>query len=307
MQNSEGPSPTRPGQTCSAASRELRNDPAGSSSRFSSFLLLTDPGSWGRTAADDAAEALLDPDTSRWVRTNRDGLRPFAVRPVQDRRTAERDRFLAARIGDDDDLHSFRTPPSHSSLAALVAGQPVGDPFAGPIVAVCTNGSRDQCCAIAGRPLAQQALAALGANRVLEISHLGGHRFAGTLVVLPWGYSYGFLDPGSAPALFDDLARGLVHPLHLRGRSTLSPAAQAAEVAWRRELGAAPPSAVRVRGVHPEGDVAVVTGTVAGRDEVLRLRYRPGPAVGQTTCAGKPFGTGAWKQLPALSGSASVS
>ncbi|WP_029135240.1 sucrase ferredoxin [Nakamurella lactea] len=279
---------------CSQASRALANDPAGSSSDFDSFLLLTEPGSWSRTAADDAADAQLDPAAAAWVRNNRDGLRPFAIRPVEGRRTADRDRFLAGRVGDGDDLRCFTAPPSVPELTALTLGRPVGDPVEGPLVGICTNGSRDRCCAIAGRPIAQQALAILGGQQVVEISHLGGHRFAGTMVVLPWGYSYGFLDPDSAVAVLQDVADGLVHPTHLRGRATLSPAAQAAEIHWRRELGAAPPDAVSVIGERAEDDVTVVSGTVDGRPESLRMRYRDGAKVTQTACGGKPFGTGTW-------------
>lgn len=285
---------TPPELRCSQAGAALDNDPAGSSSAFTAFLLVTESGSWSRTAADDAVNAKLDPAAANWVQGNSDGLRPFAIRPVEGRRAAGGDSFLAGLVGDGDDLRGFDAPPAATDLAALARGELVGEPVAGPLVGVCTNGSRDRCCAIAGRPIAQQAVAELGGEQVVEISHLGGHRFAGTLVVLPWGYSYGFLDPDSALAVLQDVADGLVHPTHLRGRANLSPAAQAAEIAWRRELGAAPPAAVSVVDEWADGDVTAVTGNVDGRTETLRMRYRAGPTVTQTACGGKPFGTGVW-------------
>jgi len=93
-----------------------------------------------------------------------------------------------------------------------------------PLLAVCTNAKRDQCCAVRGRDLAHQ-LDAAHPGRVWETSHLGGHRFSPTLVSLPSGYLYGGPDAGS---LSTDACRG---------RSTLTPPAQAAELAALRHLG----------------------------------------------------------------------
>ena len=44
---------------------------------------------------------------------------------------------------------------------------------------VCTNGTRDVCCATKGRPVAQGACKALP-DRVWEVTHTSGHRFAPT-------------------------------------------------------------------------------------------------------------------------------
>ncbi|MGI8415020.1 MAG: sucrase ferredoxin [Nakamurella sp.] len=279
---------------CSEASLAAGNDPAGSSSAFRSFLLVTDTGAWGKSAADAAAAGRLDPSTAGWVSSNREGLRPFAIRPVQERRGADSDRFLAGTVGDGDALRGWQTPPTSADLQELVAGRWPGETVDGPLIGICTNGSRDRCCALGGRPIALELAASIGDGRVTEISHLGGHRFAGTLVVLPWGYSYGFLDPDSAAAVADDAMSGLVHPRQLRGRANLSPAAQAAEIAWRAELGAAAPSAVAITREQVDGEVTTVTATVDGRTEQLNMRYLPGERITETACGGKPFGTGRW-------------
>lgn len=280
---------------CSVASRAADNDPAGSSSAFRSFLLITDTGSWSSKAADRAADERLDPLTAAWVSSNRVGLRPFAVRPVAGRRADTVLPFLAGRVGPDDALRRFDGVPQVTDLEGLTTGRPVGESVAGPLIGVCTNGSRDGCCAVFGRPIAHRLTAEFGGGRVTEISHLGGHRFAGTMLVLPWGYSYGFLDPDSAAAIVADAIDGLVNPHGLRGRADLSPAAQAAEINWRRELGSAAPGAVVITGEQAGGDDALVTAAVQGRPESLRMTYRPGPRVGETSCGGKPFATGAWR------------
>lgn len=279
---------------CSEASLAARNDPAGSSSAFRSFLLITDTGAWGKSAADTAAAGQLAPATAGWLSSNREGLRPFAIRPVRERRDADTDRFLAGTVGDGDDLQGWQTSPTSGELQELVAGRQVGEPVDGPLIGVCTNGSRDRCCALSGRPIALELAAGIGDRHVTEISHLGGHRFAGTLVVLPWGYSYGFLDPGSAAAVADDAMNRLVHPRQLRGRANLSPAAQAAEIAWRGELGPAAPGAVAITREQVDGEVTTVTATVDGRGEQLNMRYVDGERVTETACGGKPFGTGRW-------------
>lgn len=62
---------------------------------------------------------------------------------------------------------------------------------------VCTHGKRDRCCARAGLPTyaALKEQAADDGCKVWQTSHLGGHRFAATLVVLPSGVMYGRVPP----------------------------------------------------------------------------------------------------------------
>ncbi|MDY7012114.1 MAG: sucrase ferredoxin [Cyanobacteriota bacterium] len=66
-------------------------------------------------------------------------------------------------------------------------------------ILVCTHGSHDKCCARYGYPFYRQAcdLAArleMKNVRIWEASHIGGHRFAPTLLSLPEGRYYGALD-----------------------------------------------------------------------------------------------------------------
>lgn len=80
---------------------------------------------------------------------------------------------------------------------------------------VCTNGKRDQCCAVRGRAYLDQMLAA-GEN-VWESTHIGGHRFAPVVLSLPDGA----------------VRAGNV----LRGLSGLTRPEQAAHIAVRDEVG----------------------------------------------------------------------
>jgi hypothetical protein len=72
---------------------------------------------------------------------------------------------------------------------------------------------------------------------VWETTHLGGHRFAPTAAVLPSGSMHGRLTADTAAALLHAADHGEVLLDGVRGRSTWSPPAQAAETAVRRQTG----------------------------------------------------------------------
>jgi hypothetical protein len=112
-------------------------------------------------------------------------------------------------------------------LALDVCG-PVGTPSTEPIVAVCTHGRHDQCCAVRGRRVLPALMEQHG-DVTWECSHLGGDRFAGTMVVFPEGLYYGNVDDADAGHIVRLHGEGLVDPRFLRGRSSLSAAAQAAQ------------------------------------------------------------------------------
>jgi len=101
---------------------------------------------------------------------------------------------------------------------------------------VCTNGARDPCCAIRG-PAVAHALERAFPGHVYECSHLGGHRFAANVLVLPDALCFGRLDARAAVALAEALEAENLPLDHLRGRTTLEPEQQAAEILVRRELG----------------------------------------------------------------------
>jgi hypothetical protein len=124
----------------------------------------------------------------------------------------------------------------------------------GRVFLVCTNGRRDECCTLHGAPV----LRALR-DRAMACTHLGGHRFAANVLVLPDNLLFGRLDRAAAIALADALEAGELPLEHVRGRCSLSPEQQAAEILLRREL--------ELRGLD---DVAQIAG----------MRFRtPGGAV----------------------------
>ena len=138
-------------------------------------------------------------------------------------------------------------------LGALRTDGTLGWPEApGPVLAVCTHGRHDACCAESGRPVAA-ALAAAHPEETWEVSHIGGDRFAGNLLVLPHGLYYGRLDQVAALTVAGAHLAGQVDLDHLRGRSGWAMPVQHAEVALRRELGETRLDAVRLVRTRVDG------------------------------------------------------
>lgn len=112
------------------------------------------------------------------------------------------------------------------------------DEDAPPMLLVCTQGTRDACCAVRGRPIVAQ-LAKEWPDDTWECTHLGGHRFAGTMLHLPSGACLGYLDPGTAVGVVRELVEDAVPAAHLRGVTRWEPAVQAALVAALERYGPA--------------------------------------------------------------------
>jgi hypothetical protein len=159
-----------------------------------------------------------------------------------------------------------------------------------PIALVCTNGKRDRCCAKWGLPLFD-ALAQDARIEAWQTTHIGGHRFAATMVWLPDGVCYGRVMPGDVGRLTDAVVRGEIGPLELvRGRTSLPEAAQAAEVLCRRELGLQRHDDLVITGCEREAGSDtrwLVRGTTNGRPVERTVERHTGLSVAPPSC-GKP-------------------
>ena len=123
-------------------------------------------------------------------------------------------------------------------LKELAAGitPSFGSPAGEPVFLVCTHGRRSTCCARFGAPLAQ-ALAARHPGQVWETTHVGGHRFAANLVILPHGLYYGPVGLDAATAAISAYQRGAVAPGRYRGRAGQPKPTQEAEHALLTRTG----------------------------------------------------------------------
>ena len=286
----EATATTQPG--CAVAARLLRGTPAGTATHMTSWLLIEQPGPWPadalqRTLAGVFPAGRLDSPTSK-------GLRPLLIRrPGRPRKKASRTVFVGAGLPGNRWLEQL----DHADLAtldldAVADGRPGhGEPVSGPLLLVCTHGAKDMCCAILGRPVAA-ALAETHPNRTWEVSHVGGDRWAGNLLVVPDGFMHGQLEPTAAELIAKAAVHGQVEPDQLRGRtSAATPWTQYAEIALRQHTGLRGLDdvlATHERPVSPvEDDVRVVT--LRGGDrryEVTVRRTRPAEAV-PSRCSGR--------------------
>ncbi len=224
---------------CSVLAREHGDALAGTAMVVRRLLLVEQPGPWGW---DPVVESRLDP-THGLALARR--CRDAGVRLLLLRRPG-RHASAPPGVGQERAWFAVDTRPGRTSvrsgrfrrdeeLLALPLDGRTGDPHDRSLVLVCTNGRHDTCCATRGRPVVA-ALAALHPGEVWECSHVGGDRFAANVVVLPEGLYYGGLDPASAVDVLAAHERGLASPRWLRGRCSLPPAAQAAQVHAMRAL-----------------------------------------------------------------------
>lgn len=219
---------------CALIARELHEPLLGTAPEATGWLCIEQPGPWGH---DAVLQSRLDPAVAAWLverAAATDGVRLQLLRRAHERTGEGRSAFLVhagprtrwvRRLSwtHPDELRAV-------DLATLLDPEPpaIGEPHDDPLLLVCTNARRDACCARWGRPVAT-GLAAVHGDLVWEASHVGGHRFAGNLVVLPEGLSYGFLQPEDALRVVARHLDGLVDLGALRGRSGLDRAGQAAE------------------------------------------------------------------------------
>jgi hypothetical protein len=97
-----------------------------------------------------------------------------------------------------------------------------------PLYLVCTHAQRNACCARLGGPLAK-ALAARQPGRIWETTHVGGHRYAANLVMLPHGLYYGPVGVDAAMAAISAYEQGTVLAERYRGRAGQPKPTQEAE------------------------------------------------------------------------------
>jgi len=120
---------------------------------------------------------------------------------------------------------------------------------------------------------------------VFECSHLGGHRFAPTALVLPTGYLYGHLDPTAAANILARAERGEVATDHCRGRCTWSPRGQVAELAVRAATGLCSPDDLVV---EDDTDDTVHVGARTGERWAVELELVDISTTRPASCGARP-------------------
>ncbi|MFM8353326.1 MAG: sucrase ferredoxin, partial [Gammaproteobacteria bacterium] len=242
----------------------------------------------------------------------RDGVAAIAaagrrVRPQFIRRPEVTDEPLQVMVGRPGRLLQFRVP-DHDAMTGIdlpgvaldAVSASVTDSASGgasgatravePHYFVCTNGQRDVCCARFGLPV-YAALRERVGDRVWQVTHLCGHRFAPNVLVLPQQVLYGRVHPARVDAFVDTVEAGGLAVPELRGRTALPPAAQAAEAFLLLEHAQSddgrsgnPPRQWQLQAVHAEGEVVVVQFAASGTVVALAVRRDPHGLLVQPSC-----------------------
>jgi hypothetical protein len=203
------------------------------------WLLIEHLGPW----AHAAVETVLPGSLGRLAaEADRAGIRVQLIRrPLRDSTQGEH-----SPLDSSDDLAVYAawtggpepwlrrldvTSADGTELAAIAEGTvPSGAAEAGPLYLVCAHARRDRCCGRFGGPLARE-LAARYPEQAWETTHLGGHKHAANLALLPHGLYYGPVDLPSALGAIEAYERGEVTAHRYRGRAGHDQAWQQAEQA----------------------------------------------------------------------------
>ncbi|MEU4390050.1 sucrase ferredoxin [Kribbella sp. NPDC023855] len=288
----------RPG-LCSTYCRELREPMAGTAPEATGWLVVEQPGPWGAKAPtqshlDPEFGAKIDADAKkadlRFGLIRSPGRHPDAAPRAHQVYVAStlpgRTWLLGGSVADPKMLTALDLMAvGRGDRAAAIRSMPELAPVNESVLLVCTNGKRDECCALLGRPIVQ-ALAAQAPGRVWEANHLGGHRFAPTATLLPAGIMYGQLDVETAATLLAAADRGETVLEKLRGRSTWTKRGQFAEITVRNLIGEAGLDALSV----VAEDLETVTVRHAdGRLWTVEVTSEPADPPRPESCGKEPF------------------
>ncbi|MFI6444899.1 sucrase ferredoxin [Kitasatospora sp. NPDC050543] len=283
-----------PTERCSLQARAAAEPLIGTAPTAAAWIAVEHPGPWGpvapkqvpglptellRRAAQFGARVVLI------RRPGRAGGAPAAHRTALLASTAPGAGWLTRiRFTDPEQLLEL-------DLAALRGPTPgpLGEPDPGTVLLVCAHGRRDRCCAIDGRALAAALTADAPTAEVWECTHLGGHRFAPTTLLLPYGLVHGALNEASALAALRAAEQGQVSIDGYRGRSTWTPAGQLAEAAVRTHADEYDADALTVLSCAPArpDTTRVTVAHRDGRHWQVDVDEHPAPRPTAPSC-GKP-------------------
>jgi hypothetical protein len=298
------------GSRCSVQAMERGDSAIASASPVQRWLLIEQPGPWGR---DALLQSRFDADVAPLLaeRAAREDVRVLLIRRPGDRLadSGRRWAYVDSRTGREGLWWSVRS--ADADLLTAPWDGSVGEPAQGWTYLVCTHGGHDACCALRGRPLAR-AMPVPGPAGVWECSHLGGDRFAANVLVLPYGFYYGQVPGDGGEVVAAHEQRRVALPW-LRGRAGLPAPVQAAQHYAREELGLLGvddlPAVDHTRLPIADPGAERWEVTLAGPDGpvVVTVESRPSPETVHLTCqAVRPGRVRTWHRLSLSVPSAAV-
>lgn len=282
---------------CADAARAMGARAAGTAPAYDGYVLVEWPLPWPRDPAEIPELAGLAEHLGR------QRARLQLLVPRQDQ--AQGRRAIWYRLGDKaspryERIETFLSPAAATDeVISFLDDPPASSSSDVTDVLVCAHGRRDACCGGSGTTLVTASIAAgleaSGRVRIWRTSHLGGHRFAPTALVLPEATMWASADSTLLQQVLDRTG----HPSSLlaryRGTTTMPTELQVLEqhaladvgwdwLTWSREGSVTPDGTITLVGRSPRGDGQRWTGraAVARRVPVPPCGSAPSSAVDQT-------------------------
>jgi hypothetical protein len=253
---------------CAEVARDAGEPLAATASRVEHWLLVEYGGFWPNEPLDAAvfagpvrehlAAQLAAHPRARLLLVKRPRRRPergFEV--VYGTTVEEGGRFRRLEVG------------AYGELLDVDLSGAAGDPVEHPLLLVCTHGIRDRCCARYGQETLREVQRQADPAWVRQVTHVGGDRFAGNLVVLPEGLYFGRVGREQVGPILSSYGAGRIELPWYRGRSCHPFAVQAAEGHVRRTTGLTGIGDVRLVAARRDSRDRYTVELLAGPDGTL--------------------------------------
>lgn len=228
---------------CTKLSRTAGEQIYGSAAEAQVWLALEYAAPWEPRAVEESAlPPAVKAQLQHWERTV-PGVRVQLIKKGPQRAEAALAFYVGLAAEQHPSLYRFALQDYHDLLAIDLPALMQGDSrytthqVDERLFLVCTNGKRDLCCAKWGLPV-YQAMNRYNTSAVWQTTHTGGHRFSATLICLPHGIAYGWVETTDAQALIDSYEQNRLYRLdRYRGRTCYNSITQVGEAFLREQTG----------------------------------------------------------------------
>lgn len=227
---------------CSQVSYKVGEQLFGTASKTNVWFLLEYSSRWGANAFKDSE---LSDEVKNYLSTHLKNIPYSRLQFIKnDHSTNSQNTFFFISISNEVQTILYRINLSSYSdllsidIPGIVTGPSIESRniYENNIFLVCTNGKRDPCCAKFGLKVFQK-LSQIKSDSVWQCSHVGGHRFAANVILLPQGILYGRIHLDDVDNLITSTQKKQVLLENLRGFTYYDEFVQVADYFLRKESG----------------------------------------------------------------------
>jgi len=307
-----GPAPKAP-DSCSTLAAD---EPLAGTAPFArAWIAIEQPGSWGRDALrSNSLPFGIGPILADRAKAADVGIllirHPNRPRHLSDSDPRivwvahiESNTLKRLELNDCRELLTWDLPAiAHGDISSIGAlgGDPASDvSIDQPLALICCHAARDACCAIHGRALYDALLADAtqqDAQYLWQCSHLGGHRFAPTMLLLPLGALYGRLDLARARSARQAACRNQISLDGCRGRTHEVSPVQCADLYLRQLLLCQSPADLEFSLRATDDTTSIVSARHCdGRTWSLAVAVGEQQVVRPASCGAEPESASTWQ------------